>query len=126
MWERGTAALMAILVVGCSSPGQFQAPGQVQAPEQLSAPGQGQPPEQVQTPEQAQALERQKRELHQKRVAADKKRAAAEKERIADHLKRDLAPVCTSAGLVPGTEAHSHCVDSLYRKELERTSAPPK
>jgi hypothetical protein len=28
--------------------------------------------------------------------------------------------VCTSAGLTPGTDAHSRCMDSLYRLELER------
>jgi hypothetical protein len=112
-----TAALMTVLVAGCAAPEKVQAPVEVPAPEQLQAP------EQVQTPEQVQALERQKREQHQKRVAAEKKRVAAEKERIAEHLQRDLAPVCTSAGLTPGTEAHSRCVDSLYRRELERISA---
>jgi hypothetical protein len=124
MWKRATAALMTGLVVGCATPER------VQAPEQVPAPAQLQTPESVQTPEQAQALERQKREQYQKRVAAEKKRVAAEKERvaaekerIAEHLQRDLAPVCTSAGLTPGTDAHARCVDSLYRRELERASA---
>ena len=68
-------------------------------------------PEKVQTPEQSQ-----KREQHQKRIAVEKKR-------IAEHLQRDLGPVCTSAGLTPGTDVYSRCVDSLYRLELERRAA---
>lgn len=112
MWKCGTVALLTVVVVGCAAPERVQAPGQVQAPEQL------QTPEQVQTPEQ-----RQKHEQHQKRIAAEKKRIAAEKERIAEHLQRDLGPVCTSAGLTPGTDVHSRCVDSLYRLELERRAA---
>lgn len=105
MWKSGTVALLTVVVVGCAAPEKVQAPGQVQAPEQL------QTPEQVQTPEQ-----RQKREQHQKRITAENKR-------IAEHLQRDLGPVCTSAGLTPGTDVHSRCVDSLYRLELERRTA---
>jgi hypothetical protein len=105
MWKCGTVALLTVVVVGCAAPEKVQAPGQVQAPEQL------QTPEQVQTPEQ-----RQKREQHQKRIAAENKR-------IAEHLRRYLGPVCTSAGLTPGTDVHSRCVDSLYRLELERRAA---
>ena len=99
MWKCGTVALLTVVVVGCAAPEKVQAPGQVQAPEQL------------QTPEQ-----RQKREQHQKRITAENKR-------IAEHLQRDLDPVCTSAGLTPGTDVHSRCVDSLYRLELERRAA---
>jgi hypothetical protein len=62
-------------------------------------------PAQVQAPEQ-----------RQKHIAADQ-------ERTAEHLQRDLGPVCTSAGLTPGTDAHSRCMDSLYRLELERRAA---
>ena len=105
MWKSGTVALLTVVVVGCAAPQKVQAPGQVQAPEQLRTP------EQVQTPEQ-----RQKREQHQKRIAAENKR-------IAEHLQRDLGPVCTSAGLTPGTDVHSRCMDGLYRLELERRAA---
>jgi len=108
MWKCGTVALLTLVVVGCAAPEKVQAPGQVQAPEQLHTP------EQVQTPEQ-----------RQKRIAAEKKRIAAEKKRIAEHLQRDLGPVCTSAGLTPGTDVHSRCVDGLYRLELERRAANP-
>src|ERR1700686_4419917 len=52
-----------------------------------------------------------------------KKRIAADQERIAAQIQRDLAPVCTSAGLIPGTDAHSHCILSLYRQELKRRAA---
>jgi hypothetical protein len=38
-------------------------------------------------------------------------------------MERDLGPVCTSAGLAPGTDGHSRCIDSLYRLELERSAA---
>jgi hypothetical protein len=38
-------------------------------------------------------------------------------------LQRDLGPLCTSAGLTPGTGAHARCIDSLYRLELERRAA---
>src|SRR6202171_5049941 len=51
------------------------------------------------------------------------KRIAADQERIAAQMQRDLAPVCTSAGLTPGTDAHSHCIISLYRQELKRRAA---
>lgn len=96
MWKSGTVALLTVVVVGCAAPDKVQAPEQVQAPDQ------------VQTREQTQ-----KREQRQKRIAA-------EQQRIAAHLQRDLGPVCTSAGLTPGTDAHSRCMDSLYRLELER------
>ncbi len=114
------AGLMTVLATGCAAPDKVQAPAEVQGQEQPNAP------EQVQTPDQAQALDRQKREQRQKRAAAEKKRIAAEKERVAEHLQRDLAPVCTSAGLTPGTDAHARCVDSLYRRELERTAEPAR
>src|ERR1700682_2406785 len=118
MWKSGTVALLTVVVVGCATPPQVQAPAQVQVPEQVQAPAP------VQAPEQRQAREqRQKREQHQKRIAADQERIAAEQERIAEHLQRDLGPVCTSAGLTPGTDAHSRCMDSLYRLELERRAA---
>jgi hypothetical protein len=109
-----TVSLIAVLVGGCAAPDPVQAPAQDRQADQL------QPPEQVQTAEPGEATERQKREQYQKRAAAEKKRIAAEKERVAQHLQRDLAPVCTSAGLTPGSDAHSRCVDSLYRRELER------
>jgi hypothetical protein len=120
MWKCGTVALLTAVVVGCAAPAKVQPPPQAQATEPLQAP-EVQTQEQLQAAEQRQALEqRQKREERQKRIAADKKRVAAEKERVAAHLQRDLGPVCTSAGLTPGTDAHSRCVDSLYRLELER------
>ena len=99
MWKSGTVALLTAAVVGCATPPQVEAPTRVEAPEQS------------QTPEQSQ-----KREQRQKRIAADQ-------ERIAAHLERDLGPICTSAGFTPGTDAHSRCVDSLYRLELERRAA---
>jgi hypothetical protein len=56
-----------------------------------------------------------------KRAASEQrqKRIAAEEERIAAQMQRDLAPVCTPAGLTPGTDTHSHCIMSLYRQECE-------
>src|SRR5689334_8957802 len=102
MFRYCALVLLTVVVVGCAGPEKVQAPGQVQASEQL------QTPEQVQTPEQ-----RQKREQRQKHIAAENKR-------VAEHLQRDLGPICTSAGLTSGTDAHSRCVDSLYRLELER------
>src|SRR5450755_2487990 len=116
MWKCGTVALLTVVVVGCAAPAKVQAPEHVQAPEQIQTP-------EVQTPEVHTAEQRQRREQHQKRIAAEKKRIAAEKERVAEHLQRDLGPVCTSAGLTPGTEVHSRCVESLYRLELERRAA---
>src|SRR6266550_4249070 len=106
MWKSATLALVVLSVLGCATPEQRQAttpePGQ-STPEQR----QSTPPEQRQstTPEQR------------------KKRIAADQERIAAQMQRDLAPVCTSAGLTPGTDAHSHCVMSLYRQELKRRAA---
>ncbi len=99
MWKSGTAALLTVVVAGCTAPAKVQAPEQVQVPDP------------VQVPEQ-----RQKREQRPKRIAADQ-------ERIAEHLQRDLGPLCTSAGLTPGTGAHARCIDSLYRLELERRAA---
>jgi hypothetical protein len=118
MWKSATLALIVLAVLGCATPEQVQAPAQVQAPEQVEAPAQVQAPEQRQTREQPQ-----KREQRQKRIAAEQERLAADQERIAAHLQRDLGPVCTSAGLTPGTDAHSRCMDSLYRLELERRAA---
>ena len=118
MWKSGTVALLTVVVVGCATPEQVQAPAQVEAPEQVQAPAP------VQAPEQRQAREqRQRREQRQKRIAAEQERIASDHERIAAHLQRDLGPVCTSAGLTPGTDAHSRCMDSLYRLELERRAA---
>ena len=94
-----TAALLTLLVVSCAAPETVRAPGQVQATEEL------------QTGEQ-----RQKREQQRKRIAAENKR-------VAEHLQRDLGPICTSAGLTPGTDIHSRCMDRLYRLELERRAA---
>ena len=116
MWKSGTVALLTIVVVGCATPEQVQAPEQIQAPEQVPAPAPVQAPEQRQSREQ-----RQRREQRQKRIGAEQERIAAE--RIAAHLQRDLGPVCTSAGFTPGTDAHSRCMDSLYRLELERRAA---
>jgi hypothetical protein len=118
MWKSGTVVLLTVVVVGCATPTQVEAPTRVQPPTQVEAPGQVRVPEQSQTREQ-----RQKREQRQQRIATDQERIAADKERIAEHLERDLGPVCTSAGLTPGTDAHSRCMDSLYRLELERRAA---
>src|ERR1700704_6292444 len=109
MWRAGTVALLTLVVAGCATPDQSLAPAQAPAPAQVPAPEPVRPPEQSQTREQ-----RQKLEQRQKRIAADQERAA--------HLERDLGPVCTSAGLTPGTDAHSRCIDSLYRLELERAA----
>ena len=100
-----TVALLTLVVAGCTTPEKAEAPAQVKAPELL------QTPEHLQTSEQ-----RQKRELQRKRIAAENKR-------IAEHLQRDLGPICTSAGLTPGTDVHSRCMDRLYRLELERRAA---
>jgi Flp pilus assembly protein TadD len=115
MWKSATLALMALAVLGCATPEQRQSA----TPEQ----GQGATPEQRQsaTPEQRQGATPQQRpsatpEQRQKRIAADQ-------ERIAAHMQRDLAPVCTSAGLTPGTDDHSHCIISLYQQELKRKAA---
>jgi hypothetical protein len=43
--------------------------------------------------------------------------------RIAAHMQRDLAPLCTAAGFTPGTDPHSQCVLTLYKQELERNAA---
>src|SRR5690348_9124845 len=90
MFRYCALVLLTVVVVGCAGPEKVQAPGQVQTSEQ-----------------------RQKREQRQKHIAAENKR-------VAEHLQRDLGPICTSAGLTSGTDAHSRCVDSLYRLELER------
>jgi hypothetical protein len=113
MWKSATLALIGSTVLGCATPEQHQSA----TPEQR----QGATPEQRQssTPEQRQSATPEQR---QKRIAADQ-------ERIAAHMQRDLAPICTSAGFTPGTDAHSHCTISLYRQELKRRAAiaaPPK
>jgi hypothetical protein len=124
MWRFGTVALLTVVVPGCAAPERVRPPEQIPASQQVPTFERVQTPAQVQTPEQVQTLEQdQKREQRQRRIAAEKKRIAAEKERIAEHLQRDLGPVCTSAGLIPGTDAHSRCVDGLYRLELERRAA---
>ena len=128
MWKFATLALSVFAVLGCATPEQRQnaTPEQRQSatPEQR----QSATPEQRQnaTPEQRPSVTPEQR---QKRIAADQKRIAADQERIAAHMQRDLAPVCTSAGLTPGTDAHSHCTISLYQQELKRSAAiasPPK
>ena len=112
MWKSATLALIVLAFLGCATPEQRQSA----TPEQ----GQGATPEQRQsaTPEQRQGATRPTAtpEQRQKRIAADQ-------ERIAAHMQRDLAPVCTSAGLTPGTDDHSHCIISLYQQELKRRAA---
>ena len=98
-------ALLSLVLVSCTPLETVRAPGQLQATEEL------QTPERLQTPEQGQ-----KREQQRKRIAAENKR-------VAEHLQRDLGPICTSAGLTPGTDIHSRCMDRLYRLELERRAA---
>lgn len=44
-------------------------------------------------------------------------------ERIAAHMQRDFAPLCTAAGFTPGSDAHAKCVLDLYKKELDRQAA---
>ena len=121
MWKSATLALIVSAVLGCTTPEQRQSAtpeqGQSATPEQ----GRSAAPEQrrSKTPEQRQSATPEQR---QKRIAADQ-------ERIAAQMQRDLAPVCTSAGLTPGTDAHSHCIISLYQQELKRSAAiasPPK
>jgi hypothetical protein len=114
MWKSGTVALLTAVVVGCAAPEKVQVPAQVPSPEQVQTPEQAQTSEQRQTAEQR--LKREQRLIREQR----QKRIAADQERIAAHLQRDLGPICTSAGLTPGTDAHSRCTDSLYRLELER------
>src|SRR6266700_3031519 len=107
MWKSATLALIGSAVLGCATPEQHQS----STPEQR----QSSTPEQRQsaTPEQRQSATPEQR---QKRIAADQ-------ERIAAHMQRDLAPICTSAGFTPGTDAHSQCTISLYRQELKRRAA---
>ena len=115
MWKSATLALVVLAVLGCATPEQRETttpePRQGATPE----PRQGATPEprQSATPEPRQSATPEQR----------KKRIAADQERIAAQMQRDLAPVCTSAGLTPGTDAHSHCVMSLYRQELKRRAA---
>jgi len=113
MWKSATLALVVLSVLGCATPEQRQAttpePGQSTPEQRQSTPE----PRQSTTPEQRQSTTPEQR----------KKRIAADQERIAAQMQRDLAPVCTSAGLTPGTDAHSHCVMSLYRQELKRRAA---
>src|ERR1700687_983588 len=115
MWKSATLGLVVLVVLSCATPEQRQnaTPEQRQnaTPEQRPSA----------TPEQRQSATPQQRqnatpEQRQKRIAADL-------ERIAAQMQRDLAPVCTSAGLTPGTDAHSHCIMSLYRQELKRRAA---
>src|ERR1700682_3479673 len=115
MWKSATLALIVSAVLGCTTPEQRQSAtpeqGQSATPEQ----GRSATPEQrrSKTPEQRQSVTPEQR---QKRIAADQ-------ERIAAQMQRDLAPVCTSAGLTPGTDAHSNCIISLYQQHLRRRAA---
>ena len=75
------------------------------------------------TPEQRQSATPQQRQ--NATPEQRKKRIAADQERIAAQIQRDLAPVCTSAGLIPGTDAHSHCIMSVVIGSLPQI-APKK
>jgi hypothetical protein len=99
MWKSATLALVVLAVLGCATPEQRQSATPEQRQSATAEQGQSATPEQG-----------------QKRIAADR-------ERIAAHMQRDLAPICTSAGLTPGTDAHSRCIISLYRQELKRRAA---
>ena len=117
MWKSATLALVVLTVLGCATPEQRQ----ITTPE----PGQSTPEQRQSTPEPRQSTPEPRQSTTPEQR---KKRIAADQERIAAQMQRDLAPVCTSAGLTPGTDAHSHCVMSLYRQELKRraaTAAPP-
>src|ERR1700676_2282916 len=107
MWKSATLVLVVLVVLSCATPEQRQNATPEQRPSATPEQRQSATPQQRQnaTPEQ-----------RQKRIAADQ-------ERIAAQMQRDLAPVCTSAGLTPGTDAHSHCIMSLYRQELKRRAA---
>jgi hypothetical protein len=104
MWKSGALALLTLVVVGCATPEQLQ--------KRLAAD---------------EAVDHKRLDAdeaaNQKRLDANQKRLAADQKRLAAHMQRDLAPVCTSAGFTPGTDAHSHCVVSLYRQELKRRAA---
>jgi len=114
MGKSATLALVVLAVLSCATPEQPPSA----TPDQRQSVTPDQRPSA--TPEQRQSATPEQR---QKRIAADQKRIAAEQERIAAQMQRDLAPVCTSAGLTPGTDAHSHCTMSLYRQELKRRAA---
>jgi hypothetical protein len=123
MWKSATSALVVLAVVSCATPEQRQSATPDQRPSETPEQRPSETPEQrpSETPEQRPSGIPQQRqtatpEQRQKRIAADQ-------ERIAAQMQRDLAPVCTSAGLTPGTDAHSHCVMSLYRQELKRRAA---
>jgi hypothetical protein len=112
MWKSATLALIVLAVLSCATPerqGATPEQGQTATPERQSPTPE---PRQSATPERQSATPEQR-----------KKRIAADQERVAAQMQRDLAPVCTSAGLTPGTDAHSHCVLSLYRQELKRRAA---
>jgi hypothetical protein len=114
MWKSATLVLGVLAVVSCATTEQRQSATPEQPPSATPDQRQSATPERPPsaTPEQ-----------RQKRIAVDQKRIAAEQGRIAAQMQRDLAPVCTSAGLTPGTDAHSHCIMSLYRQELKRRAA---
>ena len=114
MGKSATLALVVLAVLSCATPEQPPSA----TPDQRQSVTPDQRPSA--TPEQRQSATPEQR---QKRIATDQKRIAAEQERIAAQMQRDLAPVCTSAGLTPGTDAHSHCIMSLYRQELKRRAA---
>jgi hypothetical protein len=107
MWKSATLVLIVLAVLSCATPEQRP----IAPPEQPPTATPEQRPSAI--PEQRQNATPQQRQ----------KRIAAEQERIAAQIQRDLAPVCTSAGLTPGTDAHSHCTMSLYRQELKRRAA---
>jgi hypothetical protein len=108
MSKSGTVALLTLIVMGCAAPEKVQAPEQIPPPEQVKAPEQLKPAEPIPAPKQVQTPK-----PRPKRVTADQ-------ERVAAHLQHDLGPICTAAGLTPGTDAHSRCMESLYKLELER------
>jgi hypothetical protein len=113
MWKSATLALVVLAALGCATPEQRQTTTP-EPRESTAEPRQSTPePRQSTTPEPRQSATPEQR----------KKRIAADQERIAAQMQRDLAPVCTSAGLTPGTDAHSRCVMSLYRQELKRRAA---
>lgn len=117
MSKSGTVALLALIVMGCAVPEKVPAPEQIPPPEQVKVPEQVKASEPVPAPKQAQPPKQ--------RV----KRVTPEQERVTAHLQNDLGPICTAAGLTPGTDAHSRCMESLYRLELERkagTRVPAK
>jgi hypothetical protein len=127
MWKSGALALLTLVVMGCATPEQLQ---------KRLVTDEAADQKRIVTDEAAdqkrlaadEAANQKRLTADQRRLAADQKRLAAEQKRLAAHMQRDLAPVCTSAGFTPGTDAHSHCIDSLYRQELKRaaTAASPQ